>query len=51
MKDRAVIAYDFKKEDKRDLNGSEEDAADGTVYLILCSHHVLQLIYFEHTAF
>ncbi|XP_054575385.1 synaptonemal complex protein 3 [Eptesicus fuscus] len=28
MKDRAVIAYDFKKEDKRDLNGSEEDAAD-----------------------
>uniref|UniRef100_G1PGK5 Synaptonemal complex protein 3 n=1 Tax=Myotis lucifugus TaxID=59463 RepID=G1PGK5_MYOLU len=28
MEDRAVIAYDFEKEDKRDLSGSEEDATD-----------------------
>lgn len=51
MEDREVIAHDFEKEDKRDLSGSEEDATDGTVYLVLCSHHVLQFVYFEPTAF
>lgn len=42
MEDQVTRAYDFEKEDKKDLSGSEEDVTEGTVYLILLgSHHVL----------
>lgn len=45
MEDQVIRAYDFEKEDKKDLSVSEEDAIEGTVYLILLgTDYVLQLI-------
>ena len=34
MEDPVIRAYDFEKEDKKDLSDSEEDITEGTVYLI-----------------
>lgn len=45
MEDQVIRAYDFEKEDKKDLSVSEEDVIEGTVYLILLgTDYVLQLI-------
>lgn len=52
VEDQVVRAYDFEKEDKKDLSGSEEDVTEGTVYLILLgSDHVLYFTCFECTTF
>lgn len=34
MEDQVIRVYDFGKEDKKDLDGSEEGIIEGTVYLI-----------------
>lgn len=50
MEDQVAKAYDFEKEDKKDLSGSEEEATEGTIYLMLLgSDHVLQFVCFERT--
>lgn len=42
MEEQVIRAYDFEKEDKKGLSGSEEDITEGTVYLIfLGGDHVL----------
>lgn len=42
MEEQVIRAYDFEKEDKKGLSGSEEDVTEGTVDLIFLGvDHVL----------
>lgn len=50
MEDQVIRAYEFEKEDKKDLRGSEEDVPEGTQCLRWSgSDHVLAVICLRRT--
>lgn len=52
MEDQIIRAYDFEKDDKKILSGSEEEVTEGTVCPLLWdSVHVLQFVCFEPATF